>query len=141
MYTNADQLTSSKKDELEKRIQGEKPTIIAVCEVKPKNSKERTEIDYQINDFTINPINLDSDDGRGIIIYTHNSLDKSIVQVIPEKLFEEACVLETRLRWGDLVLFGCFYRSPTPTSKSGVNNDNLNPLLQLLLLEISTSRK
>ena len=28
------------------------------------------------------------------------------------------------------MLFECFYKSPTPTSKSGVNNDNFNRLLQ-----------
>ena len=48
MFTNADQLATSKMTELRKKIEREKLVIIAVCEVKSKNSKERTVIDYQI---------------------------------------------------------------------------------------------
>ena len=40
MYTNADQMTTLKKSELIKKIELHKPMIIAVCEVKTKNSKE-----------------------------------------------------------------------------------------------------
>ena len=42
MFTNADQLTSSKMTELTYKIEEEKPLIIAVCEVKPKNARDRT---------------------------------------------------------------------------------------------------
>ena len=31
---------------------------------------------------------------------------------------------------GDILLFGCFYRSPTPSSISEDNNENLNKLLR-----------
>ena len=102
--------------------------IITVCEVKPKNASERTDSDYDIEGYAINPVNLDldSDNGRGIIIYTHASLDKSTVQVTPELSFEEACLLEIRLRGVDVLLFGCIYRSPTPKFESDKNNENLN---------------
>ena len=46
--------------------------------------------------------------------------------------FKEACLLEIRLRGGDILLFGCFYRSPTPTSDSIENNENLNRLLKTI---------
>ena len=59
MFTNADQLTSTKKTELMKRIEREKPLIIAVCERQPKNSKEYEIQDYDIPDYTIHPVNLD----------------------------------------------------------------------------------
>ena len=59
MFTNADQLTPSKKTELVKRIEQEKPSVIAICEVKPKNSKEREKLDYTIPGFTLHTINLD----------------------------------------------------------------------------------
>ena len=64
-------------------------------------------------------------------IYTH-SLDKSVIQIKPELGYEEACLLEIHLRGGDLLLFGCFYRSPTPTSTSAKNNDDLNRLLRCI---------
>ena len=137
MFTNADQFTHSKKDELQQRIITEKPMIIAISEVKSKNAKngnEMTEIDYNIEGYTINPTNMEtsSNTGRGIMIYTHNSLDKSTVQIKMENKFEETCILEIRLRGGDTLLFGCIYRSPTVTQDSAVNNENLNQLLMTL---------
>ena len=77
-------------------------------------------------------VNLDKSPGRGVIIYTHNSLDKSAIQIKVSNSFEEACLMEVRLRNGDTLLFGCMYRSPTQTSYSDGNNDNLNQLLQEL---------
>ena len=130
MFTNADQFTHSKKDELQQRISTERPMIIAVSEVKTKKSTERNENDYTIEGYTINPTNLINDTGRGIIVYTHNSLDKSTIQIEATCKFEEACLLEIRLRGGDVLLFGCIYRSPTPTTDSSENNENLNNLLK-----------
>ena len=84
MFTNADQLTSSKKTELLKRIEREKPHVVAVCELKPKNSKEHETQDYEIPDYTIHPVNLDaSSSGRGIAVFTHSSIDKSTIQIQP----------------------------------------------------------
>ena len=127
MLANADQLSSAKMTDLQKRIKLEKPLIIAVCEVKPKNPHERTELDYVILGYSFHPVNLDSSIGRGVVVYTHSSLDKSVIQIIPEIAFEVVCLLEIRLRGGDLLLFGC-YRSPTPSISSDRNNDNLNRL-------------
>ena len=103
-------------------------------DLKLKNGKEMTESDYNLEGYTINPINLEMspNTGRGIIIYTHNSLDKSSIQIKMESKYEEACIIELRLRGGDTLLFGCIYRSPTPTQDSAVNNDNLNRLLKII---------
>ena len=38
-------------------------------------------------------------------------------------------MLEIRLRGGDLMIFGCFYRNPTPSNTSDRNYENLNRLL------------
>ena len=130
LFTNADQFTHSKKDELQQRILTEKPLVIAVSEVKIKNSKERSAEDYSIDGYTINQTNLLNDTGRGIIIYTHDSLDKSTIQIEVKNKFEEACLLEIRLRGGDVLLFGCIYRSPTSTPESNENNENLNNLIR-----------
>ena len=132
LFTNADQFTHAKKDELHQRIITEKPMLVAVSEVKPKNGRVMSEIDYSIDDYTINPVNLDNTTGRGIIIYTHNSLDKSTIQIKVSNSFEEACLIEVRLRNGDTLMFGCIYRSPTQTDNSDDNNENLNNLLKEL---------
>ena len=58
MFTNADQLTASKMTKLRKQIDINKPLIIAVCEVKPKNSKEFSQLDYEIPDYSLLPVNL-----------------------------------------------------------------------------------
>ena len=130
LFTNADQFTHAKKDELQQRITTEKPMLIAVSEVKRKNGREMSDIDYSIDGYTINPVNLDKEFGRGIIVYTHNSLDKSAIQIKVSNSFEEVCLVEVRLRNGDTLLFGCIYRSPTQTDSSDNNNENLNKLLQ-----------
>ena len=130
MYTNADQLTPSKKTELIKKIETQKPMLIAICEVKPKNSKERSILDYKISNYTLHPLNLDNDIGRGIALYSHTSIDRSVIQVKPEVAFDEVCMLEIRLRGGDTLLLGCCYRSPTETETSAENNYRLNRLLR-----------
>ena len=127
LFTNADQLTTAKMTELRLRIQKEKPMIVAVCEVKPKNSQERH--NYDIPDFSLHPVNIDKPTGRGIAVYTHSSLDQSVVQIKSDLGFQEACLLEIKLRGGDHMLFGCIYRSPTSNSASEENNNNLNRLL------------
>ena len=130
MFTNADQLTTSKMTELRKKIEREKPVIIAVCEVKPKNSKERTATDYQIPGYSLHPMNLDSGIGRGIAVYSHLSIDKSTIQIDTGLSYEEVCLLEIRLRGGDILLFACCYRSPTKTQTSDLNNEKLIQLIK-----------
>ena len=105
MYTNSNQLTTSKMTELQKKIEHEKPLIVAVCEVKPKNSNDRTTIDNEIPNYILHPINLDNNTGRGIAVYSHTSIDKSILQINPDITFAEACLLEVRLRGRDNLLF------------------------------------
>ena len=131
LFTNGDQMNSAKFQELQQHVDREKPLIIAICEVKPKNcTKERTNEDYQIPDYELHPVNLQNNDaGRGIAVYTHNSISKSVTQIKLDIEYEEACLLEVRLRGGDKLLFACCYRSPTTSSTSEMNNDNLNLLL------------
>ena len=128
LFTNADQLTTTKMAELRLRIQQEKPLVVAICEVKPKNSQERH--DYDLPFFSLHPVNIHDPIGRGIAVYTHSSLDQSVVQINSNLGFQEACLLEIKLRGGDLMLFGCMYRSPSLSSTSDKNNKCLNRLLQ-----------
>ena len=135
IYTNADQLTSTKKLELIKQIEREQPLIVAVCEAKPKNARERSLKDYEIPNFTLHPVNLESTDGRGIAEYTHKSIGKSTIQVAPNSGFQEVCLLEIRLRGSELLLFGCCYRSPTTSETSSTNNIALNQLFKYISLK------
>ena len=74
--------------------------------------------------------NLDKGNGRGIAVYVHSSVDKSIIQVKTDIKFEEYCLLDIKLRGADMMLFGCFYRSPTLSEFSDENNAKLNELLK-----------
>ena len=88
---------------------------------------------YELPDYILHPTNLDSDNpgsGRGIAVYTHKSIEKSVIEITSSTSFDESCLLQIRLRGGDRLLFGCLYRSPTTSSKSAENNDNLNKLIQ-----------
>ena len=131
LFTNADQMTTAKMVELQTKIKQEKPLIVAISEVKIKNSAKRfSEEDYIIPDYTLHPLNLDNDIGRGIAVYTHRSIEKSVTQISLDESFNEVCALEVRLRAGDLLLFCCYYRSPTPTENSISNNEKLIRLFQ-----------
>jgi hypothetical protein len=131
LYTNADQLNQGKMSELQQRIITEKPMIIAITEVKPKNtSKKLTLQDFVIPGYSLHPRNLENETGRGIAVYTHESINRSVIQIQLESKFEEECLLEIRLRGGDILLFGCVYRSPTTSTNSDQNNEDLNNLLK-----------
>ena len=132
MYTNADQFTTMKKSELLEFVERKKLHIIAICEMKPKVPRERTELDYVIPGYSLHPVNLDSNIVRRIIIYIHSSIDNCVIQINPDVKFSKVCLLEIRLCGGDNLLFGCFYRSPNTTSTSEKNKANLNNLLKYL---------
>ena len=133
LFTNADNLNQGKMSELQQRIVTERPMIVAISEVKPKNySKSRTLQDYDIPGYTLHPVNLENEIGRGIAVFTHESINKSVIQIQLQSTFVEACLLEIRLRGGDILLFGCVYRSPTASSNSEQNNENLNKLLKTI---------
>ena len=89
MYTNADQFTTMKKSELLEFVERKKPHVIEICEVKPKIPRERTELDYVIPGYSLHPVNLDLNIGRGIIIYTCSSIDNCVIQINPDIKFSE----------------------------------------------------
>ena len=138
-YTNADQLTNSKKRELNEVVIKEQPDIIAICEVKPKNGKkERLIQDYSIEGYS-EPYetNATNNVGRGIVVLVHESLKNLVLEIKLNSKFQEVCLIEVKLEGTDSLLFGCIYRSPTSTPTSPINNANLN----LLLKEIATTKQ
>ena len=88
--------------------------------------------DYNIPGYILHSTNLESDAGRGIAVYIHSSIVKSTIQIESHNNFNEVCLLKIKLHGGDNLLFGCFYRSPTPSKLSDSNNTNLNNLLRFL---------
>ena len=128
-------LTSSqpqKKCELVELISQEKPHIVAINEVKPKNGFERKEQDFAIEHFSIFTTNIDSTNGRGIVILAHSSISHLVLEVKTDVQFEEVCLLVLKLEGSGVMIFGCIYRNPTQTSKSNENNNNLNTLVRRL---------
>ena len=121
-----------KRSELLEFVERKKPHIIAICELRPKVPGEQNELDYVITGYTLYPVNLDWNIGRGIILYTHSLIDNCVIQINPDIKFSEVCLLEIRLSGGHNLLFGCFYRSPISTRKSEKNSANLNNLLMHL---------
>ena len=128
LYTNADQLTAEKKEELLEKISNEKPHVVAICEMKLKNNiRQRTIEDYAITGYTMFQTNLNIvNNRRGIAIYIHSSIEKSTTEVKLNIEYEEMCLVEIKLRSNDCLLFGCFYRSPTINNTSNINNYYLN---------------
>ena len=132
MYTNADQFTNSKREELLVNISKARPDIIAICEMRPKNGKERTEIDYKIPEFNMHSVNVLSGTGRGIAIYTHSSHEHIVEEISVENGYNEACLLKIQLHNQDQLLFGCIYRSPSSNDTSHLNDERLNELISVL---------
>ena len=60
MYSNADQLTVTKLEELRSKISSNKPLSVAICEVKPKGKKERKTVEYQIEGSNLYPVNIET---------------------------------------------------------------------------------
>ena len=89
-------------------------------------------IDYEIPNYTLHSINLDKDIGRGMAVYSHVSIDKSMIGRRSDIQFEEMCLLEVKLCRCDTLQFGSLYRSPTKSTTSDANNKNLNELLKYL---------
>ena len=131
MYTNIDQMTVNKLIELTKRVENERPLIVAITEVNLKVKKD-THVNIKIPGYTPHRINELNDNGRGIVVFTHESIDKSVIQITSKISFNEACILEVRLRGGDTLLFCCCYRSPTHTDSSVINNNNLVELIKTM---------
>ena len=138
LYTNADQLTTGKKNELETLVHEVKPHIIAVCEVKPKNAaSERIELDYKIAGYTLHSVNLknNQDKSRVIAIFTHTTIENSISTIDIRFSFSKFLLLRLKLRSSESLLFGCIYRSPTQTESSNDNDSKLNELFKTLANE------
>ena len=126
LFTNADTLTRTKLDELRQHVNEVMPVIIAVSEVSPKNKAAREEVEYHIDGFNTHSLNLDGNTGRGMLVYIHDSINKSVSTVEVKSQFSEVIGIEIKLVAGDKLVFYCCYRSP---SSSDENNRQLNEIV------------
>ena len=123
LYTNADQFPN-KKTELMYRLgnMSEPPDIIAITEMKPKNSRyQLLPTEYAIDGYTAHPA-LSGEHSRGIVVWTSNSMSTCEIKFADGlEEFQESIWLDITLGKGEHMLFGCIYRSPN----SGEENNRL----------------
>jgi len=132
IYTNADQLRN-KMSEFQIRIRDQKPMIIGVTEVKAKNSKTKPlPTEYKMewsNEYNMFHINLENDEGRGLILYVHNSLQASEVKT--ESNFQENLFVKLEINKHENAIVGLVYRSPS------INTPEQHEKLRSLITEIT----
>ena len=125
MYTNADQL-ANKMNALRTRIQLEKPKIVLITEVNCKHQRIPFEKSlFNVTGFHIFDKNVLAE-GRGILIYIHESI-KDAIEVSINSNFEEQLFIAIKINKTEKFLVGCIYRSNSGTIE---NNLGLNRLLQ-----------
>ena len=130
LYTNADVLTN-KMTELKTVVDMERPEIVIVTEVIPKNRIDPVEefeigLDGYYMWHNLEESTNSSKTTRGIIIYLLNGLCANAVEI--EEEFDEAVFLSMNLVKGDTLLLGALYRSPNTSSDA--NNENLCRLIE-----------
>ena len=104
---------------------GKEPDIIAIKEIKPKNSRYTLSYaDYKIDGYEAFPCNLHSSNGRGLLIYEKNELNAVTLNLNTD--FMEHSLIQNRTANNELLTIGCVYRS---RNSPDTNNENMNNLI------------
>ena len=122
MYTNIDSFMN-KRVELKTVIEDQKPDIIAITEMKPKNARyELQESEIQLENYSC--ISNISGSGRGVALYVAKALNYTEVEKL-NSLYNDSvwCALTTGNK--ETVLIGCIYRSPNSEVDDNVKLNNL----------------
>ena len=100
------------------------PHIIAATEVKPKNNRfPLVQADYMISGYQSVSKNIDTDRGRGLVIWTLSTLETCEVDI--ETDYQESVWISLSLKRSVKVLIGCIYRSPNSTPENTVKLNSL----------------
>ena len=75
------------------------------------------------NNYVMFYVNVGVKGRRGVVVFVHTSLEKSVSSIDIVSEFEETLWLSLKLKASDCLLFGVIYRSP---SSSESNNSALN---------------
>ena len=127
MYTNADVLTN-KMDLLKSRCLAERPHIVGVNEVKPKNLKSKLySAEFNLEEIGMDMFanNIEEDIGRGQVLYVDK--DFKAKRVYLNTVFEETICIKIDLNSQEKLLVVLIYRSP---NSSEGNNKLLNDLMK-----------
>ena len=122
LYTNADQLPN-KLTELKARIEVENPHIIVVTEVNHKRNTKPDIAIFNISGYQLYHENV-SIQGRGIIIYVHQSLN-DIIEITADTDFSEYKLLSMKVGNNADLLIAAIYRSDSGTKQNNANLLNL----------------
>ena len=100
--------------------------IRGVTEVKPKNFRySLNPSESNIEGYNVHSCNIENELGRGVILYTHKSLD--VVPFEPKVKFQESVWLQIKLNKYENMIVGCIYISD---SESSENNERLRELMR-----------
>lgn len=110
--------------------------IIGITEVKAKNSQYLPNVsEYKMewcNEYNLLSLNLDNNQGRGLILYVHQSLNAEEVKLETE--FEENLFIKIKVNNSDSLLVGLIYRSPSE------NTEEKHTKLRELLTEAASKK-
>ena len=108
------------------RIKEEKPGLIGIIEVKPKNFRYDTQLlEYHMEGYQTIPLNITKNsEGRGIILYIKEELEYRIQEFQEIKLVE-GIFCEVKLKDGDKIRFAIIYRSPSSNEEANQNINNI----------------
>lgn len=122
IYTNSDNLLN-KRAEFKAIIEHHDPMIMAITEVKPKNTKFAVQECEIAQDGYELFHNLEKK-GRGVALYVKPELKPTVCEQL-ESNFEECIFVECK-SGDEKFRIGLIYRSPSSTTE---NNENLNKLI------------
>ena len=116
MYTNVDGILNKLLNELLTRIEDEKPYIVGITELSPKNGKPIEAREINIQGYVIF-YDLAS---RGMCLYIKEELNPLEVNFN----LQQGVFCSILLRGNDKLLVGCIYRSPnnSPEQNTVLNN-------------------
>ena len=113
MYSNIDNSILSKIDELRTKVALEKPDVIALNEIKPKNGRIPDPTTLNIPGYTLHLSDLDEPHTRGACIYVNNSF-KSCSVSVPGHNFKDTISAKVTGKNNLNLLIQCLYRSGSP---------------------------
>ena len=102
-----------------------KPSIIALCEVKPKKVKyERNLAEYNLDGYDLLPLNIRKEDpGRGMLMYIQSGVKYSPISINSD--FCDSISIEFVLNNNDKLLLTAIYRSPSSPQEDCIKLNNL----------------
>ncbi|CAM1307199.1 ARSA (predicted) [Pycnogonum litorale] len=113
----------NKRAELKAMVDINKPDIIGITEVKPKNSRFKVEkCELEIEGYEL--FERLSEEGRGMALYVRQELKPSPIDTMSK--FGEHVFVECKQNEKDILTIGLLYRSPSSTCE---NDKRLNELI------------